>query len=251
MAGIAEGICATESSKAALIRQGLKEMSTFCREFDKTGAFQVWNVANLTLSLWTLLSIFLFYCMMDCPIYVCTYLVCCNTRRTNICILLCNFAAAGDDVPIMWSGGPHRYMPGRPQQSLWSIIYSRINTISWKICRTGCNWWCASGWPNGCKGHVGQSCAGSVWGTAPSGSGDLPSGDELFAKQAWWATGGIRELSAYHSYSSNCLRWTFAAKALPLGMMMQIDVQTKKLFVPFYCYFLSLRCSKNIEKKWK
>ena len=45
--GIAEGIGAPESSKAALIRQGLKEMTTFCKDFDKTGSFQVTRFARM------------------------------------------------------------------------------------------------------------------------------------------------------------------------------------------------------------
>jgi tRNA pseudouridine-54 N-methylase len=39
--GICEGIGATDSSKAALMRQGMKEIALFAREFDTSDSFQV------------------------------------------------------------------------------------------------------------------------------------------------------------------------------------------------------------------
>ena len=40
-AGLCDGLGASSSSKAALLRQGLKEMTAFCKLFDKTGNFRV------------------------------------------------------------------------------------------------------------------------------------------------------------------------------------------------------------------
>jgi hypothetical protein len=41
LTGIAKGMSTTESSRAALMRQGLLEMGRFCQEFDQEGAFKV------------------------------------------------------------------------------------------------------------------------------------------------------------------------------------------------------------------
>jgi len=39
--GLCDGMGAGSSSKAALMRQGLKEMAAFCKEFDQTGQYKV------------------------------------------------------------------------------------------------------------------------------------------------------------------------------------------------------------------
>jgi len=39
--GLCDGLGGTSSSKAALMRQGFKEMAQFCQEFDQTGKYSV------------------------------------------------------------------------------------------------------------------------------------------------------------------------------------------------------------------
>lgn len=87
--GIAKGIKATESARAALMRQGLQEMSQFCREFHDEGKFQVGT------AVWHCLS--LVYRVLCCcgthsatrTILALGVALCCCSRCANIQSLSC------------------------------------------------------------------------------------------------------------------------------------------------------------------
>jgi hypothetical protein len=130
--GICEGIGATDSSKAALMRQGMKEMSLFAQEFDTGNSFEVPLLAaiahscgdccviidlnsHLSTARWRAVM-----AMRICSSFSVAWLF------SEIYTLLflhyhyCCFSntSAGDNVPVVRHRGPDHHLPQRPQQSL-------------------------------------------------------------------------------------------------------------------------------------